>query len=148
MRLPRGCSSPHPEKLYALERELSTNWDLEKRCPKLPKLNIAYVAVIFNSGKSHHPKSRSFPPSTPSVVPVPIDLRRQNPARVLPMREWQTLETAHGTAVKGLLKCCPASTTPSTEFCKTTTLNQYGLPVHRRKATRTKFSMTTSILKF
>jgi hypothetical protein len=42
----------------------------------------------------------------------------QIPAKRLPYTEWQTLETAQGTAVRGFPKCLLARTTPSTEFCR------------------------------
>jgi hypothetical protein len=45
------------------------------------------------------------------------DIDLQIPAKMLPYTEWQTLETAHGTAVRGFSKCLLARTTPNTEFC-------------------------------
>lgn len=51
-------------------------------------------------------------------------VRLQNPAKTLPKIDWHTLETAHGTAVRGFPKCWVARTTPSTEFWNIKWINQ------------------------
>lgn len=60
--------------------------------------------------------------------------------------EWQTLETAHGTAVKGFPKCWVARTTPSTEFCNIESVHKSTtFPIEQIKANKTNITVFIAI---